>query len=246
LRDRLRQAEAAQGLKQHRSLRLEGQVEADATLLRTGWVSNNSLLWPAELQEARANFVKANERRGKKLGANRRPKPVPKAWRLHVRVLGLTERAQGQVLVKLLPCKLLPPGGPPAPEGTEEVLCSGLLARCKPGTVVHSDGAHAWPAAVKKVNSFHKLKLRHFQVCHARKQYSKKVVGPRGKQLLAGTQALDSRWRHLKAAMSNSLNAKTRGALNEQLQESVLAWQWRCNLRAQQKPLFEALAKAFQ
>ena len=81
-----------------------------------------------------------------------RDKPLPKYWQGHVRVAGLKQRDGPGVIVSL-PIKLVPPGSAPPPEAAQELMDSSLLRRLSATrvTTLFSDGAPAWPKAVKAV-----------------------------------------------------------------------------------------------
>ena len=81
-----------------------------------------------------------------------RDKPLPKYWQGHVRVAGLKQRDGPGVIVSL-PIKLVPPGSAPPPEAAQELMDSSLLRRLNATrvTTLFSDGAPAWPKAVKAV-----------------------------------------------------------------------------------------------
>ncbi|CAE7292601.1 unnamed protein product, partial [Symbiodinium sp. KB8] len=98
---------------------------------------------------------------------------------LHVRVLGAVQRGSNRLVLRLLPPKL----AKPPVESTDEVLQSGLFSRLKAGSTVYSDGATAYPAAVKRMPR-KKFRTRH--VAHVRSESTKKVLAGRA---LAGLDA---------------------------------------------------------
>ena len=74
---------------------------------------------------------------------------------------------------------------PPA-ESVDEVVNSGILSRIAQGTKLYSDGAFAYPAAVKRLRRRKRFSIS--QVAHVHSEFTKKV--DRG-QRIAGTQLLD-------------------------------------------------------
>ena len=93
------------------------------------------------------------------------------------------------MFLKFLPPVLLPPGSKPPPPTYKEVTESKLLKRCKPGCIVaHADGAHAYPAVIKKLFR----RICHRSVSHKNLEFVKAVrpvTLPNGKRTasLTGT-----------------------------------------------------------
>ena len=92
----------------NQSRRMVGHIEADAHGLRKLYVSQANPCFQKEVAEAAVRYKKANP--GNQL---------PKYWQAHFRVLGLKARTYnrlvakrgGKTVLKVLPFKLVPPGG---------------------------------------------------------------------------------------------------------------------------------------
>ncbi|CAJ1432066.1 unnamed protein product [Effrenium voratum] len=115
-----------------------------------------------------------------------------------------------------------PGSGKPPPESEAEIASSGLLARCRKGTVLFADGARGWCAAAKR----RRLILR--QVSHYRSQWTRKVR-VRGCKAIAGTQQLDRLWLWLKRLVSSQLKSRQNGLVNPKLLDKVYQWVYRHN-----------------
>ena len=130
------------------------------------------------------------------------PKDLPKAYPVHVMVLGAVERARAPILWGP-DCRVTKPGARPPTESKKQVQSSGLLNkvdRRKGKSCCHFDGNRAWSAESKR------LGLQHRQVCHQNMEFAKPVdrTSP-GLSNLGGTQCMDRWWLAL-----NSLNRKVK------------------------------------
>ena len=122
--------------------RLAGNVEGDAHTIRKVYVSTANPLWVDQVADAAKRWRRRNGN-----------KPQPKYWLGHVRVAGLKQR-DGLAVVVVLPTRLVPPKSSP-PEGRQELKSSGLMNHVDTAhgkkTLLHSDGAQAWPKLVADV-----------------------------------------------------------------------------------------------
>ena len=108
--------------------------------------------------------------------------------RIWVRLLGICERKSRKLALAWVPEKIVDLAAKPPPESKVEVDQSGLLQKVNRPAAIYSDGAHAWPAALRGTP------LPHGAARHNRHEYTRKVEMPRGFSKLAGTQCLDKRW----------------------------------------------------
>ena len=94
-----------------------------------------------------------------------------------------------------------------------------------------TDGAVAWPAAVKKQNLKH---IKSLSVVHKRNQFTKKVKGKKKPKFsnTAGTQAVDRWWEALEEYVPSQLRNKTQkgGEINPTLIEYLYSFVWRYKL----------------
>ena len=150
----------------------------------------------------------------------------------YLRVLGLRKRGAGKIYLAIGDFTLLPPRSVPPPENTVEVVKSKLLSRAKAGSVLHFDGAHAWPAAVEKAYKHKKFKIR--KVIHKKMQFVAKCRRTRlSKSILSasltGTQAIDSTWRTVNS-YTHLVKTKVKDkSLNPRLYTAVYEWLWWAN-----------------
>lgn len=150
----------------------------------------------------------------------------------YVRVIGLRQRGAGKVYLRFLPPRPLPPGSKPPPLSNSELLRSRILHRCLPkSTVLHADGARAYPSVVKA----HFRGLRTRAVSHKHMEFVKRVTPARLKSgrsaSLTGTQAIDSTWSTLNASIPKELHTKKDHEMNARLEDYVWVWLYRINRR---------------
>ena len=162
-----------------------------------------------------------------------------------IRVIGLRQRGGGPVKLQLLPPHPLPPNSKPPPLSNDELINSRILCHCKPGcTVVHADGAQAYPAIIRKF--FRQLRLR--AVSHSNLEFVKSVAPVRLKSGLSscksGTQCIDSTWCTLDDSIPKQLQTKMKHAMNPLFEEYTFSWLHRINARSADG--FELLGKAFR
>ena len=98
-------------------------------------------------------------------------------------------RESGLLLSSRLNESLTPPNSRPLQEGYAELEASQILKFVPASAIVSSDGAHAYPALIKKKYPW----LKHSQVSHRRRQFT----AAKGKHV-AGMQCIDRTWAHLK------------------------------------------------
>ena len=154
--------------------------------------------------------------------------PSPKYWIGHIRLLGLKVR-KGCGVISEMPIKLVPGNSVPPPESTDEVVKSGLLRKLAPTATLFSDGARAWPAAVKKL----KLKVNHYHVKHNKHEFVKKIKRlSKPRVIVAGTQAIDRYWQSIDEFVPRQINNKLgKGSgTNPKLLQYVYAYVWRSTL----------------
>lgn len=131
----------------------------------------------------------------------------------------------------MLPPKLLPPRSRPPPV-TVEICASGLLKRARYGScILHSDGAQAYPSAVKSYKG-----LKHRAVSHKNMQFTRparSVALPHGRRssTLVGTQAIDATWRSLDKSIPAQLHTKHCHRVHPLLEEHMWSWLFRVNCR---------------
>jgi len=205
---------------------LSGDVEVDEHGVRSMHISKNN-----------AKFKKYVPKRLDKRGC--------KYYLNYIRVIGARRRGGGKVYLKVLPPKPLPPRSKPPPLSSEELVACRILKRMRPrATVVHSDGAHAYPLVIKKQFK----KLRHRSVSHKDMQFVKRVPSfklPGGRSAkLTGTQCIDSTWSGLDASVPKTLKTKTNHDINPLLFDYVYSWLYRVNRPASDG--FQCLGKYFR
>ena len=100
-------------------------------------------------------------------------------------------------------------------------------------SVLHFDGAQAWPSAVHKGYKHKKFRIR--QVTHKRMQFvakCRRVRLPMTRVLsasLTGTQSIDSTWGTL-CSFTNRVRTKMANrSLNPRLRSAVYEWLWWAN-----------------
>ena len=162
-----------------------------------------------------------------------------------IRVIGIRQRGGGPVKLQFLPPHPLPPNSKPPPLSNDELIKSRILCHCKPGcTVVHADGAQAYPATIRKFFR----RLRHRAVSHSNMEFVKSVTPVRLKSGLssckAGTQCIDSTWRTLDDSIPTQLHTKLDHAMNPLIEEYTFSWLYRVNARSHDG--FQLLGKAFR
>ena len=150
----------------------------------------------------------------------------------YVRVAGIRVRGGGKVHLAMLPPVLLPPRSKPPPISNAELLSSRLLKRCAAkSTLIHSDGAQAYPAVIKKF--FPRLKTS--SVSHSNMEFVKKIapVKLRGRMSssMTGTQAIDSTWTTLDDTIPKELHTKANHNLNPRVVDYIYCWLYRVNHR---------------
>jgi hypothetical protein len=169
-------------------------------------------------------YAKASRQKQIKLDAQSRKLVY---W-LHYRVLGLCQRNAGTVL-KIIPVKLVPQGGRPPVESEEEIQKSNILEHInKRGKhTLHSDGAHAWPAALRKVGRRGVVSKR----CnHKMKQYCHPISDvPASRSKLTGTMCMDGRWYSLQQFKPRTLKTRLKHAVNPTLNAFMYQWLYRHN-----------------
>jgi hypothetical protein len=206
----LLRVESDAGQRASEQLKVSGDLEADATALRKTFVGHNNKDYKEEVALA------------KKRGS------VGTVYSLHLRVLGLCQRG-GPLLLKILPHKLIKKGARPSPESTDEVMKSSILQHIKKrrSSVLFTDGAAAWPAALKKS----KLSgVTCQQVRHKRGEFVKRVATSRSHSSLAGTQSLDARWKSLCDAIPTNVPTRPNRATSSRLFQYMWSWLWRHNM----------------
>ena len=211
--DTLMQVEVKEAKRANVRGRIGGDVEVDEHGVRSFHISTKNAIY--------APFVPA------KLRAKR-----CKYYLNYVRVIGLRKRGAGKVFLKFLPPRPLPPGSKPPPLSNAELLRSRILNRCLPKTtVLHSDGALAYPAVVKSRYKH----LRPRAVSHKHMEFVKRVTPVRLKTgisaSLTGTQAIHSTWGTLNACVPKQLKTKLGHVMNPRLEDYVWVWLYRANHR---------------
>ena len=102
-----------------------------------------------------------------------------------------------------------------------------------PGSsVLHSDGAHAYPSIAKKF--FPSLKTRrvpHSDMIFVKIVTPARLAGRKMSSSLAGTQAIDSTWRTLDAAVPKQLKTKKDHKMNPDVEKYTFVWLYRVNRR---------------
>ena len=112
---------------------------------------------------------------------------------------------------------------------------SKLLRRLskKSGTRLFSDGAHAWPAAVKEDGL---KKVRSLKVSHKNLQFTKKFALKKKARYsnVAGTQVIDRWWQSLDEYVPQPIHNKTgkSGGINPLMYDYLFSFIWRSSLAA--------------
>ena len=161
-----------------------------------------------------------------------------KAWSLHVRMIGVTERG-GKLVVRPLPDKLIAPASAPPPEAEAEIESTGILNVVSKKAILYTDGAPGWPKAAKRLRR--DIKVR--QVSH-KKQEMVRRVRMNSHVRMAGTQTIDSTWKHLDRYVPATLKVKIHGKVNPLLWQYVYSFVWRRNIAAE--PIRVALRSLFK
>ena len=226
----LQAAEARRGEQlcrtQNATRRLVGDIEADAHGLRKLYVGQNNPHFQTEVAAAATRFQKAKPF-----------KPVPKYWQAHFRVLGLKARSYmgpvakrgGNIVLKVLPFKLVPPGASPPVESKSEIVQSKIMTFLGDSKKIrlYSDGAKAWESLCKE------KRIKNFPVTHRKQQFTRKLkTWKKPGATIAGTQAVDRWWQSLDRFIPSSLNNKdwSKGGLNQKLILYMHAFVWRYHL----------------
>ena len=211
---------------QNATRRLVGDIEADAHGLRKLYVGQNNPHFQTEVAAAATRFQKAKPF-----------KPVPKYWQAHFRVLGLKARSYmgpvakrgGNIVLKVLPFKLVPPGASPPVESKSEIVQSKIMTFLGDSKKIrlYSDGAKAWESLCKE------KRIKNFPVTHRKQQFTRKLkTWKKPGATIAGTQAVDRWWQSLDRFIPSSLNNKdwSKGGLNQKLILYMHAFVWRYHL----------------
>jgi hypothetical protein len=225
----LRAAKAKAAQLMQPKIKMHGNLEGDATGLRSFCIKRSNTLYADEVAQA------------DKLASG--PQKVYRIW---VRLLGVAQRG-GRIIVWPLPDKAVSLKAKPPPESEEEVRLSGLVENLKTNaSVVFSDGAHSWPCNRKR------LGLKGAQVCHQKHEHVRRLkkAPMAGLSKVAGTQSIDACWRILDDYMPRVLHAKVRDSTgtsrtNPTLWTYVWSWVLRHNMTdAQRNNLFVELGLA--
>ena len=128
-----------------------------------------------------------------------------------MRLFAVIHRPTGFLLAAKLKEKLTPPGDRPPQEGVQEVLQTNLLQNLPPKSILATDSAHCYGHIVRKV--LRAKKFKHVSVNHRANEYSRPLSLAAQKRhtkkfQYAGTQQLDSTWRHLKTWRPRSMIKK--------------------------------------
>ena len=104
------------------------------------------------------------------------------------------------------------------------------------GSVVCADGARGFPASCKK--DFGNKKFRVAQVNHQKNIFTKRYTfrnlwGKPYRRIIAGTQQLDSTWRHLKKWRPQSLQQKVQSGVNPMRFKWAYSYMWRHNAKCE-------------
>ncbi|CAE6971038.1 unnamed protein product [Symbiodinium sp. CCMP2592] len=195
--------EATAGKDYSESLKLRGYVEVDATSVRCIRVYHCSVRFQSLIQEWIARHP--NQRK-------------PPWWLLYFRILGAAQRGDASKMVICpAPLKLVPAGGKPPPEATDEILQSGILTSVARNSTLFADGCKSWSAAARGVS--HGGRVLH--VSHSKNQF---VQRSEDCNRILGTQLLDRNWGHLKTAVP--AQAKSRKLDDEGSHPQVYSYVW--------------------
>jgi hypothetical protein len=210
--------EAAQ--KANKEGLISGDLEADGHAVRSTHVS-----------KANPHFKhlhpKADDKSSRAQGLRK-----AKYFLLYIRILGLRKRGSGKMYMAFGDPVLLPPRSKPPPENKSEVLRSNILSRAGAKSVIHFDGAHAWPQVIKDNYKHKKFRVR--QVSHKNMEFVRKCRRVRfldGSQSasLTGTQAVDSTWGSLSKFIPSGVTTKYKQAVNPKLVSIIFQWLWWAN-----------------
>ena len=79
-------------------------------------------------------------------------------------------------------------------------------------------------------NRQNKARVMLRNVVHKKRQFTRNVKSPmKGQSSLAGTQAIDQRWRWLKVYVPHCVKARLGRGVNPAIDTYVYSWQWRSN-----------------
>jgi len=126
---------------------------------------------------------------------------------------------------------LVPPGSKPPPLSNSELVESEILDYATARSVIHADGAQAYPSVIKAKYP----KLRLFSVSHKNHEFTRKLrtcralTGKHSK--ISGTQSIDSAWRWLDDYVPFAVKTKAgKGkGVNPLLWDYAWSWMWRFN-----------------
>ncbi|CAK9034697.1 unnamed protein product [Durusdinium trenchii] len=162
----LRRQEALAGEREQSKLKLTREVEVDATSLGKFWTKSTNVLFADQIQD----LCKKHD-------------VTPKAFPVHIRLVGALQRG-GHMVVRFLQPKVTLPKAVPPVEAYREIVRSNLtkMIQAKSPTALYADGALSWQKIAKD------LKVPIVQVSHQRKVFAKQVSAPRrGLSTTAGT-----------------------------------------------------------
>ena len=127
---------------------------------------------------------------------------MPAYFLLHYRLLGCVQRSDNRKLVvKLAPFKLVPAGGKPPPEATDEICQSGLLDCVAKNSTLLADGCRSWSAAAQQRSH----EGRCLRVSHSKNEFSRRAANC---NRVLGTQLLDRSWGNLKSCVPKQAASK--------------------------------------
>jgi len=143
--------------------------------LRKLYVGQNKPHFQKEVAAAVTRFQKAKPL-----------KPVPKYRQAHFRVLGLKARSYmgpvakrgGNIVLKVLPFKLVPPGASPPVESKPEIVQSKIMTFLGDSKKIrlYSDGAKAWESLCEE------KRIKSFPVAHRKHQFTRKLKHGRNQE----------------------------------------------------------------
>ena len=207
----LRGVEASIAKRENRRGQLEGDLEIDEHGIRSFHISPTN--------PAFAGLVP------RKLAAKGH-----KYFLNYLRVIGMRVRGGGRVVLEFLPHKPLPPKSSPPVLSAKELVDCGILRRAKAHcTVIHSDGAWAYPKVLKK----HFPALVPRAVVHKNLEFVRVVrpvaLGSVSSSTLSGTQSIDSTWKSLDSSIPHTVKTKANHNVNPVLERYVFSWLYRVN-----------------
>jgi hypothetical protein len=227
--DALRLAEAQCAQKRQKTMKLSGNLEADATGIRSLVVKRSN----PNYKDTIADYERRRSQQDH--------------YRVWVRLLGVSKRGSHQILIAPIEDKVVALDAKPPPESIQEIEASGLLGHIKKPAVVFSDGAQSWPSALRG------KRLRGAAVSHKDKEFTRhieKAEQHKGLSKVAGTQSLDRRWGVLcNQYIPYTLHAKVRengvSDTNQNLFTYCWSWALRYNLNdAGRGNLWKSLGQA--